>query len=482
MNYAGLFKSVIIMGVVASLTSAVDLFRDDFSNCAESSDKWAVYPPFPDSCIATCGGGVYSLQNRQRVNLLLSIAAIPVKPSTFTASVAITRSNDSIRAGFILCLKTSPSLAGYAIQLDHSQSLTVYKYPGTGSPLYSTRSSFIRGGAATNVVMVSKIGNKLYIYCNGQPLDVVTDAASPLADGDFSLIVPNGRTVTFDDVLITNQGTILPGRKCVVDNFNDNTTIFIENTTAGWLDQSNLATANEISNKYLSITTSATSGAYDYHYTDIDLDTFVSKTIVSFRKGSLGTPYGFFIKGAEVPIGGNLYRTPMVPFAINAQKQYSAGDPMTLGPTSPSIKGAPYISGTDTTFKWDTIAVVKKAGSPYKMFVNGSLLDSVPQADVSFAITGVGFFCYEGLTVYVDSFYVKNDTGACLSIANSAKRQRVIQGAMFNPHENACLFNPLGRKVYALEYYSSNPRNNSSRAPGYYISSNGRSGVVIKKR
>ena len=467
MKNAIVLKCMLVVGIAASVALATDLLNDDFSNCAATSLNWTLSNP--DSMVATCGSGVYTIQNNLKVGTGLANHAFAAKPATLTASVTITRTNDSIAAGFLICLQTSPAFAGYAIQLNAAQSIQVYKYNASGAAeIYFNTTSYLLGGAAGNVVMVGKTGNSLYLFCNGHFLDSITDAASPLANGDFALLVPPNCTATFDNVLVTDQAAIIPQQNCIADGFNDNSTF-------PWGDLSNLSTALEINNQYLSINT-MNPGAYDYHYTDIKVDTFDSRTILSFRNGKKSSLYGFFFKGPQDSTGG----VPMAFFAFNGNKQYDAfTDTITLpGSGTTFIHGPPYIAGTDTTYFWDTLEVTKTTGSHfYKMLVNGVLLDSLSDAKVDFTINGAGIFCDDSLLVYVDSFYVKS--GLCSPVAYTLKNTKPPRRSVFNPQAAEYLVDPLGRRIRVLNIYNrENPR---TLAPGFYISNNGKSGVVVQK-
>lgn len=469
----GMFlKSMVVVGIVASVAGATDLFKDDFSDCAKTFTDW-VPSNDTNSIVATCGGGVYTVRNKQQdAGGLMLYTKMNPKPASLTASVKISRDKDSSTAGFFICMQTSPSVTGYAIQLNAAQSISVYKYSPAAKELYFNVSSYIRGGVATNVITITKIANKIYLSCNDHFIDVVTDAANPLPDGDFALFISPKSTTIFDDVLITDQSTIPVSLNCFIDNFNDN-------LTYPWGDLNQQAPAAEINNQYLSINT-MNSSTDNYHYTDIKVDTFSSKTILSFRKGSKSSLYGFFFKG---PVAAGANRIPMAFFAFNGNKQFDAFiDTVSMAAIGSSfIYGPPYISGTDTTYFWDTLEVIKTTNSSYyKMFVNGNLLDSLSNTKANFAINGVGVFCSPGLLVYFDSFYIKS--GLCSPVTNTSRNtKQLLRRAVFNPSVCEYLVDPLGRKLKVLNLYD---RGNEKAplAPGFYISNNRKSGVVVKKK
>lgn len=467
MKNAGLLKSFVFLGTVASFAQGTVLLSDIFSSCAETSLNWAL--SHPDSMVATCGNGEYSIQNKQKGAAGLVIHAFQLKPATITASVKISRTGDSVAAGFFICMRTAPSFAGYSVQLYADQSLQVYKFDSTGSrEIYFNTSSYIVPGAASNVVKVSKTGNRFYLFCNDHFIDSITDAANPLANGDFALLVPRTSTVKFDDILITDLAATISSQNCFKDGFSDN-------STYPWGDFKQNSVTQEVPGQYLSISTMA-DGAYDYHYTDIKLDTFVSKTIVSYRKGKTSSLYGFFFKGKQIDSA-----VPMAFFAFNAKKQYDAYiDTINLPAIgSTFIKGPPYIDGADTTYFWDTLQVVKTSNSRYyKMFVNNVLLDSLSDAKANFAINGVGVFCDDSLVVYIDSISV--ESGICSPVVNVSRNLKLLRKANFNPSAGEYLIDPLGRKLRVLNYNGS--VNRSSLAPGFYISNTRKSGVVVRKK
>ena len=461
-----IFKGVLILGLMATMAFGAELFKDDFSSCANSSQNWVS----SSSTVQTsCANGSYIVTNSDPTYSGLVYHNFKTKPSTFTLSGKITRTADSVSAGFYICLGLDSKVTGYCVLLNRSPYITVDKIPASGnsSQIFMGSSTYLQPG--TNELKVSKKGNSFFIFCNGHSAGSFTDASSPLSSGDMALAVTPKSTVTFDDILVTDQADTV---ETTIHKFSDD---FDGSALgAGWVDYWSSSTKSE-ANGALRVST-LSSGAKSYLVTDIVIDNFVSKTIVSNRGGKTNAMYGFFLSG-KLDAQGHV---PMAQFAISGDRShatYTYTDTIFSVATSTSIHGAPYVAGTDTTFFWDTIEVVKSANSCYKMIVNGDTLDSLAAAKVKFAVTGAGIFCDEGQVVAFNSFYARDLT---VNVISPLRNKRLLNRIRFSPYEGPYVIDPLGRKVRFRDSYGRN--SGPKLVPGFYLTPNGKSGIIVKSK
>ena len=456
-----------IIALSVSLGFGAELFKDDFSDCSQTNLKWV---SSSDSLVRNCSGGVYTITNKDTRYAGLVYHTFNTKPSVYTVTVKIvSRSGDTCSAGLWADLNIS-NVSGYALQLNRVPWIQLTKYAGgSGSPMFTVTSGGVLAGS--NEILLSRKGDSLVVYCNKQFVQVSVDNTSHAA-GDLALIIPAGGSAVFDDIVVTDTFTPPPRpRTCFRDEFNG-TVLSFDWQDYGDKDTKGLAGGN------LRIGTMAT-GASAYPYVALSVpDTFVFRMYVSHHSGNKTGMYGLFLAGEPVGGSGSI---PMALFGITGDRKcdaFIAGD--SIKPfASSAIKGAAYISGTDTTYYWDTIEVIKKSNQDYRIMANGMLLDSLASAKVNFAISSAGIFADQGIDIWVDFFFIGKDTSDCPVLITSPKTRQYTY-VRFMPKESRYLVDPLGRVIRIKDYYGG--AHGRTLVPGYYIAPNGKNGIVLKKK
>jgi hypothetical protein len=452
-------------------------FSDDFSNAAQSSSKWGKWYPTDDSIATVYAGGVDTVTNRHKSPLYpagIIYHGFTAKTSTFTASCVVKRSSDTIMAGMWLCLSAFPTLTGYIIQLlgnttgnDCIGYVSIYKYGSANDSMIFEAEYHQQNPSDT--LKVSKQGSIFNVFCNGVYLGSCTDNTFP--SGDFGLFVPGNATAVFDDVLFTNQFTAGNFPVCVVDSFNNSRIDKI------WIlrDCSDFSEHDTV----LDISAPAPSSQGVYCEVPMTIDTFYSRLIVSQRSGDSNSYYGFYLRGPS-PTGS----IPMAMFGISGLRAcgayLSTGGSVKFAPPG-YIHGKPFVNGpNDTIFYQDTIVVRKTNGSNnYIMYVNGHNLDTLTTADITFPIIGAGIFAGGGQDVFADYFFVGPDSGST-AVINITRNTRFVKGLKFSPFTSRYLFNPLGRIVGRRDAYGRCTGN--VLAPGFYVTDEKKSGIIINKQ
>jgi hypothetical protein len=453
-------------------------FSDDFSDPVSTDAQWGKWYNGDDSIAAVCAGGIYTISNSHQGNMPALYYHHFASPTpTFTASCVITRSSPDIDAGLWLCLPGFPTFSGYAVQLqgpagsDCINYITIFKYvSGPGSMVWQEEFHQMNPAAPSDTLMVSRQGGTLNVFCNGMYLGSYTDAA-PLAAGDVALMVPGSSTAVFDDVLFTDQFT--PGSHPVSfrDNFNDGS---IEKH---WLlrDCSNFIEHDTI----LDIAAPGPVSNGVFIEVKMAVDTFYSMLVVSHRSGDSTAFYGLYLRGPDTL---NTFRAAL--FGISGQSAcgayLSSGGTVFFAPPG-YIRGKAYVRGPDdTVFYQDTIVVRRTSGSDlYIMYVNGHALDTLSTSEITFPVIGAGIFSGGGQNVFADFFAVGPDSSVT-GVINIARNTRYVKGLKFSPMTSRYLFNPLGRVVGRKD--APGRLNGRFVAPGFYITDEKRSGVIIRKQ
>jgi hypothetical protein len=147
--------------------------------------------------------------------------------------------------------------------------------------------------------------------------------------------------------MINDQFEQASVRTCFADDFSNGDLV-------GWLIEGEGQI--EIKNDFLMITTS-NSGCN--LITDLQLNNFVARVIVSHRSGSGKSPYGFLLQGrlsgsGEIPQSG---------FVITGERKYGTFTPDSTSFSlynSQKIKGAGYTDGGQTYYYYDTLELSKQ--------------------------------------------------------------------------------------------------------------------------
>ncbi|MBN2038211.1 MAG: hypothetical protein JW768_15830 [Chitinispirillaceae bacterium] len=446
---------------IAPVSGAV-IFSDDFSDPGTTNLNWLC--PF-STITRTCANGVYTIVNSSGSAGYVHNTFTAPKPSVFTASGKVTRSSENVTAGIFVSFSTT-NATGYMIQANAAQTVQVTKYPTGGNPsiLLVERNAAVVG-AGTNELKISKKGDSITAFCNGAFIGVVRDA-SPVPNGDLALLIPGSSSAIYDDIVVTDEwtGPQNISTKCFRDDFDDS-------QMSGWLDYGQRHQKQE-DGGYFKLTTTA-SNAYALPYIRVDqfgLDTFAIMSSFSHRSGGITNMYGIFVCGA--PIGTTV---PSAYFCINASRSHDAYIDTIMVQPSAFIRGAAF----EGNYYHDTIEVVKKRTGPYRMYVNGKLLDSLASSRINFSIVGVGINVDQGMVVWSDYFQYGPDRRICPVVMPLRIRPHLAR-RHFTPYASEYLFDPMGRIIRVGNHGQQTIGN--LLVPGYYIMPDGKNGIVINKR
>ena len=128
---------------------------------------------------------------------------------------------------------------------------------------------------------------------------------------------------------------------------------------------------------------------------------------------------------------------------------------------------------------WDTLEVIKKRNSSYKLLVNRAVIDSLPAARVDFLITGAGIFVDQGMSVWADYFHVGSDVSTAVA-HHPSKNVLGYTYRIYAPSVNDYLVDPLGRVITIRTTHGTIYR--PALAPGYYLAPDHKKWTVVKKR
>jgi hypothetical protein len=453
-------------------------FSDDFSVPSQTNLKWAKWFLADDSISAVCSGVVYTITNHHKGTMpAVYCHGFSAKTSTFTASCVIARSSADIAAGILLCLPAYSNFSGYAVQLQGPLGgnncinyVTISRYvSNSGSMVWQAEFHQRNLVNPSDTLKVSRQGGTLTVFCNGVYLGSYTDP-SPLAAGDLGLLVPGNSSAAFDDVLFTDQFTQGSFPVSFKDNFNNG------DIAKQWLLRS-CSDFNE-HDTVLDITSSGSVSTGVFSEVKMSIDTFYSMLVVSHRSGDSASYYGFYLRGPDTL---STFRAAM--FGISGQR--AGGAYLSSGGAvffSPIIRGKAFVNSIppyDTTFYQDTIVVKKASGSNFFiMNVNGHAFDTLTALEITFPIVGAGIFVGGGQNVFADYFAVGPDSSVT-GVINLARNVRLVKGMKFAPLTSRYLFNPLGRVIGVRD--ASGRRYGSMLAPGFYITDQKQSGIIINK-
>jgi hypothetical protein len=457
-------------------------FSDDFSNPVQTNSSWAKWRVGDGQVSATCDSVVYTIVNSHTdgyPGLICHHFTAPT--SVFTASCVITRSSDTIGAGMWLCLPAFQNFDGYLVTVEASASTCINTViirrfvAGSGPVVLQEEFHQQSPSNPSDTLQVSCNNGTFHVSCNGVYLGSYTDS-SPLAAGDCALYVPQNATAVFDDVLFTDQ--FAPG------SFPASFTDYFNNGTVGkqWVLR-NCAVFSE-HDAVLDINVPAPATNFAMTECMMTIDTFYSSLIVSHRSGDSNALYGFYLRGPDSVVGLSV-TWPTAVFAITGLKAcvaYVSGGTFTPKyPPQGYINGKAFvISPGDTLFYRDTIVVTRTSGSSfYIMYVNGNAVDTLTTSDITFQVAGAGIYVAGGQNVFADYFFIGPDSTGT-GVINIAKKNRLVKGMKFSPMTSRYLFNPLGRVVGRRD--ASGRLNGRVLAPGFYITDEKRSGIIINKQ
>jgi hypothetical protein len=457
-------------------------FSDEFSIPAQTNSKWAKWWTADGLVSATCAGGVYTIVNSHTDGFPgIIYHHFTTQVSTLTASCVITRSSDTIEAGMWLCLPAFSNVSGYLVTVEASGSecmnfVRIYRFvSGSGTPVWQEEYHQRSLSNPSDTLKISKDIGTLKIFCNGVYLGSYTDG-SPLAAGDFALVVQENSTAVFDDVLFTDQSAQGGFPLAFTDNFNDGA------IGKQWVMRNCGAFAEH--DTVLDINVPAPASNVAFAELMMPIDTFYSSLIVSHRSGDSNVIYGFYLRGPD-SVAGSLVTWHTAGFCITGLKACvafaSGGAFSPQYPPQGYIHGKAFVNGPgDTIFYQDTIEVMRTSGSIYYiMYVNGNAVDTLLTSEITFQVVGAGIYVGGGQNVFADYFFLGPDSSATgvITIANNA---RLLKGLKFSPMTSRYLYNPLGRVVGRRD--ASGHMISGVVAPGFYITDARKSGIIINKQ
>ncbi len=359
-------------------TGAEVLFQDDFGRPDRSSQNWTL--------ISTDGNrlqffdGKANIINNDETFSALAVHSLAEEPSAFTFSAKV--SSEFPGSGLYFCFDDMrDGYRGYAALLGDDR-IHVYKfYPESVSVIGCQASAFVRLGE--NHLMVSRIDDKIKVFCNGYYIFTVADDEFHL--GDFALIVPPVSEASFDDVLIEN-------RIADTSYFETFTDDFLEMNLFGWTRYGNALT--DYLNSNLQIQTG--NNQEFYNCIEIPLNSFAMKTVVQYKQGDSSSFYGFFVKKiTESDTASNFYH-----FAISADKRF-----VIRNRECPVEPVCIQYSAAGAAFEYDTLKLIRD-NNVFTFSVNGTRLGE--SSEIYGAIGGAGIFVSSRLKVAFEMFQIMN--------------------------------------------------------------------------
>jgi hypothetical protein len=434
--------------------NAAVVFQDDFSNPGISNQNWSVSNP--EQVTINFAGGECSVTNTSNSAGVLLIHELDQNLPTFTFSVKINRPENKT-AGFYFCLGVKDTrIIGYELLLFESNQIIIWKHKGdTPVSLFQGQSAYLVSGY--NEIKVSKKADKFNIFCNDQFVASFTD--SEYGSGNVALELGPEAAVKFDDVLVNDQFEEATIRTCFADDFSSGALV-------GWVKEGKGQI--EVKNDSLMITT--TDSSCDL-VTDLQLNNFVAKVVVSHRSGSGKAPYGFLLQGRasdnSIPLSG---------FIITGNRMYGAFTPSSSSYNlynSQKIRGAAYTEDGQTYYFYDTLELSKQPTTGYIFKVNQSALCTIPE--IGFEITNIGLFCSDSLSLLFDDFVAAEGTeavcsGGSIAIREKTKSKKVMRITRVVPY----VVDPLGRTIPNF----SNIEMKRNLSPGIYLGADQKKAIL----
>jgi hypothetical protein len=409
--------SMLVAGIagLCSLGSAATILQEDFSNGADANTAWITSNEF---ITRTFGTGACVVTNSSDKYSGYVYHVYDTKPAVFTVSAKISRTVETATAGFSLGFNTA-EYSGLTIMVGKD---AVYFGKSSDGSLNGVASPYV--DKSDNILKVSMNGSTCNVFINDK--FVTSFTYSSIAAGDFGFIVSKQTTVTYDNVLATNEFTNKPEP---VKNFVDE---FDGTLKADWTvykQDGTIATQNG----KLSMVTDNKTGAYVNMLVNMELDSFVVKTVVSHHSGSTRCIYGILLEGDN--------DTAQSTFAIAAGKYWGAvaGRHSFNLATSAKIRGVAYVEGGQTTYYSDTLEVVKYSGvNTYAFVVNRDTLTRL--SGLNYNITKAGLFSQDSLNLEFESFTI--NSFPVTSVKRFAKKQSIPVMSLAKTY---AVVDPLGR-------------------------------------
>lgn len=442
----GRFRFSLLVAGIAGLFSAVSaatIFQEDFSNPADAHNAWIASNEFISR---TFGTGACVVTNSSDKFSGYVYHVYDTKPAVFTVSAKISRPDENAVAGFSLGFNTA-EYSGLTIMVGKD---AIYFGKSSEGTLTGVASPYV--DKINNILKVSMNGSTCNIFVNEKY--VTGFSYSSIAAGDFAFIVSKQTTATYDNVIVTNEFTDKPAP---VKNFADD---FDDELKADWTLYMQNATVT-IKDRKLSMVSDDVSGSYVNMLVNMELDSFVLKTVVSHRSGNPTKIYGILLEGES--------DTAQSTFAISAGKYWGAvaGRHSFNLTTSAKIRGKAYVEGDQTYYYNDTLEIVKNSGvNTYAFVVNRDTLTRL--SGLNYAVTKAGLFCQDSLNLNFESFTIN-------SLPVTSVKRFVDKRSMpvFSTSKAYVIIDPLGRVMPVSKVLD------KKGAPGVYIIQTNRGAKTI---
>lgn len=202
--------AAVSLGLLVARSSGTVVFQDNF----QSGAQW-VKASWSGDITASVENGTYTVDNASE--FIGGVQHDLAGESTFTYSVDMTVLSEAYSyVGIYFCGK--PGLKGYLFTIHDQQGYTIAKFADTTTiELGSGRNSFVN--PKSNVLKVSKSGNRMNFFCNGAYLTTIEDDS--YASGNIGLVVGSGQKVAYNQAVYTDEYVTGNPKSRFSDDFED---------------------------------------------------------------------------------------------------------------------------------------------------------------------------------------------------------------------------------------------------------------------
>jgi hypothetical protein len=385
---------------------AAVLFEDSFTSDA----NWAPITTMTGTTTSIVNGAFRIQNNGTGLQLIKHDMTLP---DTFTYSVDFTTSSTNYQQiGLAFCMGeggTNPNLyfTGYMFYVASLQQWGLMKMGATNT---SYKVNFLTSSVnpGSNHLTVVKRKNDMNMYCNGILLQTITDAQA-LTGGGIALMIPPSCTVNFDNVRVTDSGTVAAARTSFSDDFS-------HNNLNGWYtsEMSGLARCT------LGTAIVANTSSDDHVvFAQGNFGNASLKAIVSHTSGR--KQYGAaLVKFQYNPDGSVMYKP--LSFLIDSAQHYSVSHPDSG--STPVRQAGPKTFIHGGRFQMPDTLWIYFRGPYYAFYVNHdsvTTIDSIP----GFSADAVGLYVQDSTQVAFDSIAVAKGYTYTTRIANKWVRNSI---------------------------------------------------------
>jgi hypothetical protein len=455
MNYRFLSTVVTLVVVLQIHISGTVVYQDDFSNAVSSYQNWVSSdedfnkPSFVDGvCKIVNSSPTFTSHVSHKITL----------PSTFTYSCTSLRDNDKIKVGVAIYIGiANNSTTSFSVSLTDKY---IYVLPPEATSATGISCPYL--DAKVNKIAISRKGATYNVFINDKFATTFSDDKT--RSGDIGFANSPNTTVSFDNVVVTDQFTDGSSPKCVLEQFNDPTLKL-------WEIMEKKSTY-DVENGRLRLTTESNDGAYCFFVTDLKLTNFVARIEMSHINGSAQSIYGLRLYDSSYNRNAS--------FVISGDRKFGSSlDTQSLSMVpSTSIHGKAAIIGDQVFTFIDTLEIVKRSNSAnYYFVVNKDTLDTLTGID--FQIARLGFYSDEDLTLLVDNFAAgEGDSAYCPTSIIINKKH--IPAISLQKHQPASTYDILGRNIRFMNI-KSDFDNINHISSGVYINTASKKSIIQLK-